>query len=74
MAVNQNGEPAGATAAQAIKAPAFYCLLLCAGLLTIAANLNYQIPGYVKSIGYSPLIAGTVASTIMIGVIIGKFG
>jgi MFS family permease len=74
--VNKTGivtEAVGMSAGQAIKTISFYCMFICGGLLALGANFNYQVPGFVNSIGYSPLVGGSVASTVMIGAIIGKF-
>lgn len=63
----------GATVAQARKSPAFYLLLLVAGLFCMGASFFQQIPSF-ASTGALGADAGAIAvSIIMVGGICGKF-
>lgn len=64
----------GVSAAKALKTPSFYLMFFTGALLALNANFNPHLPGYLISLGYPGMIAATVTSTMMIGVIIGKIG
>lgn len=58
--------------AQAIKMPVFYGMMVFAFLMVSVSTLNLFIPRYVTSLDYSLEQASLVASSIMIGVTVGK--
>lgn len=62
----------GVSLTRALKAPSYYLVLISAALFAFGTNLNMHIPKFLTSIGYNPMVGATVASTVMIGVIIGK--
>lgn len=58
--------------AVAIKTPVFYALMLFALMMIAVSTLNLFLPSYITSVGYSVEQSAVVASTIMLGVTIGK--
>jgi sugar phosphate permease len=56
----------------AIKSPAFYVLIVFAFLMISVSTLNLFLPTYVTGLGYSVAQSALVASSIMLGVTIGK--
>lgn len=56
----------------AIKSPVFYALIVFAFLMISVSTLNLFLPTYVTSRGFSVEQSAIVASTIMMGVSIGK--
>lgn len=62
----------GVTSKKAVKTLAFYCLFFFAGLVSLCAYLNPQLPGYATSLGYGPSVGAFIISCVMIGQLIGK--
>ena len=63
----------GATLGQAKKAPAFYLLMLVAGLLVMGASFFQQIPSYAADGSLGATAGATAVSIIMVGAVVGKF-
>lgn len=58
--------------AVAVKTPVFYALMVFAFMMVAVSTLNLFLPSYITSVGYSVEQSALVASTIMLGVTIGK--
>lgn len=56
----------------ALRTPALWLVALYAGMMDVGITLNYYIPSYVSSLAYGVFAASTVASSIMVGQMIGK--
>jgi MFS family permease len=66
-------ESSGVRTAKAVKSPAFYFLIILAGIFCMCASFFQQIPSY-ASFGPLGAAAGAMAvSIVMVGGIIGKF-
>lgn len=57
---------------RALRAPALYLVALYAGVMDVGITLNYYLPAYVDSLGYSVLVVSSVASAVMVGQLVGK--
>ena len=57
---------------KAIKTATLYLVALHAGLMDVGITLNYYLPAYVDSLGYSVFVVSTVASVVMVGQLTGK--
>ena len=68
----QNQDLNGISYAKAIKTPVFYSLIVFAFLMISVSTLNLFMPAYATKAGYSIEQSALVASTIMLGVTIGK--
>lgn len=62
----------GMSAAAALKTPSFWLMFVVCALLALTVNFNALIPGFITSIGQPAMVAATVASTVMFGVMLGK--
>ena len=62
----------GAPYKQALRSPALYLVALYAGVMDVGITLNYYLPSYVNSLGYSILAVSSVASAVMVGQLVGK--
>jgi len=58
--------------AVAVKTPVFYALMVFAFMMIAVSTLNLFLPSYITSVGYSVEQSALVASTIMLGVTLGK--
>ncbi len=63
---------AGMDYAVAVRTPVFYALMVFALMMIAVSTLNLFLPSYITSVGYSVEQSAVVASTIMLGVTIGK--
>lgn len=63
---------AGMDYAVAVGTPVFYALMVFALMMIAVSTLNLFLPSYITSVGYSVEQSAVVASTIMLGVTIGK--
>ena len=70
----QEGEVAmeGATFDQAVRTPVLYLVALYAGVADIGLTLNYYLPAYATTLGYSVLVVSSIASVVMVGQLAGK--
>lgn len=57
---------------KAVRTAALYLVALHAGLMDVGITLNYYLPAYVDSLGYSVIVVSTVASVVMVGQLVGK--
>lgn len=64
--------PEGVPYKKALRTPALYMVALYAGVMDVGITLNYYLPSYVDSLGYSVLVVSSVASAVMVGQLIGK--
>lgn len=62
----------GVKAGTAVKTLAFYCLFFFAGLVSLCAYLNPQLPGYATSLGFAPSVGAFIITCVMIGQLVGK--
>lgn len=62
----------GVTSKTALRTLAFYCLFFFAGLVSLCAYLNPQLPGYATSLGYAPSVGAFIITCVMIGQLVGK--
>ncbi|MGV8057368.1 MAG: MFS transporter [Smithellaceae bacterium] len=62
----------GVSYSDAVKSPAFWVLLPFAFFVAFVTNVNFYLPSYAMSLGLSLTIGATVASSSMMGVMIGK--
>jgi MFS family permease len=62
----------GVDYAVAIKSPVFFALIAFAFFMISVSTINLFIPTYVTSVGYSVEQSALIASSIMLGVTIGK--
>ncbi|HWQ74156.1 MAG TPA: MFS transporter [Syntrophomonas sp.] len=62
----------GVTSHVALRTVAFYCLFFFAGLVSLCAYLNPQLPGYATSLGFDPSVGAFMISCVMIGQLVGK--
>lgn len=63
---------AGMDYAVAVRTPVFYGLMVFALMMIAVSTLNLFLPSYITDVGYSVEQSALVASTIMLGVTIGK--
>lgn len=68
----QNIVETGVEYSAVIKMPIFYGLVVFAFLMNATATLNVFIPTYIQDIGFSVEQASFVASSVMLGVTVGK--
>ena len=69
---NDVGNSDGIDYAKAIRMPIFYGMVIFAFLINATATLNIFVPTYMQDIHYSVEQASFVASSVMIGVTMGK--
>lgn len=62
----------GVSLSRAVRSPAFYVMMLHAGIMEAGLTLNYYIPSYMNSLGMTALVASTVSASTMIGQTIAK--
>lgn len=62
----------GIKAGKAVKTVAFYCLFFFAGLVSLCAYLNPQLPGYATSLGFEASVGAYIITCVMIGQLVGK--
>lgn len=70
--VENNIELNGLTFKEAVKTPSFYLLLLFAGVIPYSMMFNGLIPSFSTSLGNTPVVGATLASTVMISSLLGK--
>lgn len=70
--IQKTSEMTGVTYAQAIKMPAFYLMLIFAFLMISVSTLNLFLPHYATGLGFSLTQASLLASSVMLGVTVGK--
>ncbi|WP_139651223.1 MFS transporter [Raoultibacter phocaeensis] len=62
----------GATFSQALRTPVLYMVALYAGVADIGLTLNYYLPAYATTLGYSVLVVSSIASAVLVGQLLGK--
>lgn len=56
----------------ALKSLTFWMMFLFAGFVAYFAGFNSHLPGYAESIGYTPMLASTVLTAVMVGNLVEK--
>lgn len=57
----------GVPVSRAVKSIPFICMFLFAGLIAYFGGFNAHLPGFGTSIGFSPVVASTLITAVMIG-------
>lgn len=66
-------EIAGVQKRDAQKSFPFYFIIIFTGLLGLVSTVSFHVPNFVQSIGFTPTLAATVVTCVMIGQTGGKF-
>lgn len=71
-AAGKEEKPKGIAMKDAVKMGAFWTVALCPLLMAFGCNVNMVFNDYYLGIGLTTVLAGTAASTVMLGNMIGK--
>ena len=63
----------GVLKSAAMKAPAFYLVMLFTGLFGLASTVSFHVPNFVQSVGFTATMAATGVTCVTIGQTAGKF-
>ncbi|RDW20328.1 MFS transporter [Oceanobacillus arenosus] len=66
-------EVIGVKKKDAQKSFPFYLIIIFTGLLGLVSTVSFHVPNFVQSIGFTPTLAATVVTCVMIGQTAGKF-
>ncbi|MCL1847445.1 MAG: MFS transporter [Coriobacteriia bacterium] len=62
----------GVPASKAVRSIPFVCIFLFGGLIAYFMGFNTHLPGFANSAGFSPIVASTVLSAVMVGNVLEK--
>ena len=64
---SENKTVPGVSASKALRTIPFVCLFLFGGLIAYFSGFNAHLPGFAVSLGFSPILASTILTAVMLG-------